>query len=136
MEAVLTEGSVELELVVFKCGEFIVSIDSEEVSAIISTDEASDMGVNLLQIPGASDNGIEGDSKVIMFKDGYSDDGLYGIVADRLEDIISVNMDNLTTIPTLLEKAYKTKAFWAVAMTGGRLGNIFIINSYALNKKV
>lgn len=121
-----------LELVVFKCGGFMAGADMEQISAIVSVEEAINLGVSIVSLAGIKEKsekfaGLDESSKVLLIKNSVSRDKVRGIVAERLEDIFNVKLDCLMPLPPLLERSKARDIFWVVAnIDSGEYRNVLV----------
>lgn len=127
-----------VELLVFKYGDILVGADMEQVSSIVSVEDAESAGVVIVNLPAVAGDSkkvvlSKDSSKVLLIKNSINGNKVRGLVIERLEDIFNTNLDSLMPLPPLLEKSKARDVFWVVANVGtGKLSNVLVADLYGL----
>lgn len=127
-----------VELLVFKYGDILVGADMEQVSSIVSVEDAESAGVVIVNLPAVAGDSkkvvlSKDSSKVLLIKNSINGNKVRGLVIERLEDIFNTNLESLMPLPPLLEKSKARDVFWVVANVGtGKLSNVLVADLYGL----
>lgn len=113
------EGSYteDLQMLTFTLMGTKMGVDTAQLDGIIKPDEAVEAGLDVTmfheRVPFRGGPVIYSSPMVLMVKDPHKP---YGVMIEEPDDLISVSIDSIHELPSLVASCSRTKAIWGAVL--------------------
>lgn len=107
----------DIQLLVFNIGGIKIGVDISQVAEMLEPEQAAERGLKISrfsdEIPFREESVVYTSPKVLLVKNEKKP---HGIVIDRPDDIISIAIDSIRFLPSVVACCSGTKAIWGAAV--------------------
>ncbi|MEW6086980.1 MAG: chemotaxis protein CheW [bacterium] len=128
-------SQANIEILVFKSGEYTLGLEGEEVIEVINSPKISLPGKECVFLEGETSFREENVPVVALYKKWRSpfagknrsvifvsiEDNIFGILVDSVEDVFEMRLSELNKFPDFIKYASGIDFIWSIAKKGGEL---------------